>query len=158
MKTFPAIVAAVVITVIVGISMLLIGGNALFNPNAGPVSNSPAQAQAASGSASNATAVSAAVGQSQLDQQQIAQLQAQVKQYQAREQQYQTELNQAAQKINQDNAQLNQATQAVQNYQQILAQLQQIGLISVSNNGQITVNGFGGGSRSGGNSFFGDDR
>lgn len=154
MKTVPAIIAALAITVVVAVGMLLIGANALFNPNAGPIFNSPSAVQAAAPAASsssngaNTTAVSAAGGNAS-DAQQIAQLQALVKQYQDREKQYQTELNQAA-------TQLNQANQNAQNYQNILAQLQQLGVINITADGQITVNTIGR-SRSGNGSFFNDN-
>ena len=150
MKTVPAIIAALGITAVVALGMLLIGTNALFNPNAGPVFNSPSTVQAAApataapatpaSAGASAGAASSAGATSPDAQQQIAQLQALVQQYQDREKQYQTELNQAAQKINQANQQASQANQTAQDYQNILMQLQQMGVISISANGQITVN------------------
>ena len=156
MKTFPAILAALGITAVVAIGMLLIGANAFFNPNSGPVSNSPTTVQAAA-PASDANLISASVSAAGTSEQQIAQLQALVKQYQGRETQYQTELDQAAQKLNQMNQQLTQANQTAQDYQNILAQLQQMGVIQISGNGTITVNRFGGENRSRGSFFNGDD-
>ena len=154
MKTFPAILAALGITAIVAVGMLLIGANALFNPNAGPIFNSPTTVQAAA-PASNTSAVNVSAnaangttaGSTAASAQQIAQLQSLVKQYQDREKQYQTELDQAAQKLNQTNQQLSQSNQTAQEYQNILAQLQQMGVIQVSSDGQITVNRSGGGDR-----------
>ena len=68
------------------------------------------------------------------DQALIAQLQAQVAQYQAREQQYQAALNS-------DNQQLSQAASEQQMIQQLLAYLQQRGVISIDSQGNIYVNG-----------------
>lgn len=157
MKTFPAILAALGITAVVAIGMLLIGANALFNPNAGPIFNSPTNVQAAAPASTTGTVSAVSASTSATSAQQIAQLQALVKQYQDREKQYQTELDQAAQKLNQANTQLSQANQSAQSYQNILMQLQQMGVIQISNDGQISVNRFGGGGRSGNNFFNGDD-
>jgi capsule polysaccharide export protein KpsE/RkpR len=85
-------------------------------------SNSPASA---------AANVSAGTNSSQ---DQIAQLQSLVTQYQAREQQYQAALTS-------DNQQLSQASQEMQMIQQLLAYLQNRGLIQIDNQGQITIIG-----------------
>jgi hypothetical protein len=81
MKTIPAIIAALVVTLVLGFAMIAIGGDALANTNSVPVLNSPDQN-------------TAAVSGSALDTQ-VADLQALVQQYQARENQYKTELDQA---------------------------------------------------------------
>jgi uncharacterized protein YlxW (UPF0749 family) len=121
-KQIVAFLAAFIITGIVALSMLVIGVSAAVNPNGVAVSNSPTTAVVNAASSSNST------------QSQIAQLQSQVAQYQAREQQYQTALNN-------DNQQLSQAAQEMQMIQQLLAYLQNRGLIQIDNQGQITVIG-----------------
>ena len=133
MKTIPAIIAAFVVTAVVAVSMLVIGGNALINQNRVPVSNAPKSASLQPVSNVNGSSVSA----SQSQDQQIQQLQSLVKQYQDREKTYQSRLNQAAQ-------QLTQANQQVQAYQQVLNALQQRGIIQITNDGQILISrGFG---------------
>ena len=84
LKRILALLTAVLVTCLIGFAMLAVGVNAVSNPNAVPVSNSPA--------------VSAPASQTQS---QIEQLQSLVKQYQSREQQYQARLAQ-------DEAQLQQ--------------------------------------------------
>ena len=133
MKTFPAIMAALFVTLLVGAVMLMIGANALVNPNTVPVNSAPSSAvQGAQDS--NVSAVSGPA-----DQAQFQQMQNLIKQYQQREQQYKTQLDKAAQTINQDNAQL-------QNYQQLIDALQQNGIIRITQDGQILLprRGFGG--------------
>jgi uncharacterized surface protein with fasciclin (FAS1) repeats len=121
-KQFIAFLAAFVITGIVGLSMLIVGVNAAVNPNGVQVSNSPAQAA----TISSTTSLS--------DQTQVAQLQNLIAQYKTREQQYQTALQS-------DNTQLNQAAQEMQMVQQLLAYLQNRGIIQIDSQGQITVIG-----------------
>jgi uncharacterized protein YlxW (UPF0749 family) len=121
-KQVVAFLFAFSITAVVALAMLVIGVSAAVNPNGVPVSNSPASS--APKSVSNVTT----------DQTQIAQLQAQVAQYQVREQQYQAALSS-------DNQQLSQAAQEIQMIQQLLAYLQNRGLIRIDNQGQITVTG-----------------
>ncbi len=127
-KQVIAFIAAVVITGIVALTMLIVGVNAEINPNSVPVSNSPAQAvlQGTTNSTSSTTSGS--------PQAQIAQLQAEVSQYQAALQNAQT--------------QLNQASQEMQTVQQLLTYLQQHGIIRIDSQGNITVlrgrDGFGG--------------
>ncbi len=122
-----ALLAAVFITGVTALGMFVIGVNALVNPNTTNTSNSPsagaAVAQDPAASNTNATY-----------QAQIAQLQSLVNQYQARDQQDQ-------QIINQDNQQLQQASNEVQMIQQLLGYLQQQGLIRITNDGRIIVNG-----------------
>ena len=67
-------------------------------------------------------------------QDQIDQLQSQIKQYQSREQQYQTEIKSQAQK-------LAQADQQANTFQQVLAALQDRGLIQITRDGRIFVAG-----------------
>jgi uncharacterized protein YpmS len=121
-KHILALLAAIVITGVTAFGMLVVGVNALVNPNTTSTVNTPAQA-----SASTSTTPSTATYQAE-----IAQLQSQIAQYQARDRQYQVALQN-------DNAQLNQAAQELQMVQQLLAYLQNRGLIQIDNSGQITV-------------------
>jgi uncharacterized protein with von Willebrand factor type A (vWA) domain len=124
MKIVPALLAAFLITAVVGAAMLVVGGNALFNQNTIPVTNSP---QSVSAEASGPVQ-----GGQQAESQQIQQLQNLVQQYQQREKQYQTQLNDAAQRLNQDNQQL-------QSYQQLIDALQQQGIIRITTDGQVLI-------------------
>jgi uncharacterized protein YlxW (UPF0749 family) len=119
-KQVIALLSAFIITAIVALSMLVVGVNAAVNPNGVTASNSPTAAAVSASTSTDST------------QAQIAQLQAQVAQYQAREQQYQAALAS-------DNQQLDQAAQEMQMIQQLLAYLQNKGLIQITNQGQIIV-------------------
>jgi len=121
-KQIAAWLAAILITGSIAMSMLVIGASAMTNQKGTAVSNAPASA---------ATAGSTTVSS---DQATIAQLQAQVAEYQSREQQYQAALSS-------DNAQLTQAASETQMIQQLLAYLQNHGLISINSQGQIFVTG-----------------
>ena len=77
-KQFGALMAAILITGAIVLSMFVVGASAMTNQNGVAVSNSPAAAAAAA-----STTASSASG-STSDQALIAQLQAQVAQYQAR--------------------------------------------------------------------------
>jgi hypothetical protein len=126
MKPLPPILFALVMTGIVAGAMIIIGGSALFNKNSLPVVNSPV--------APTSQQVASAANDPQNNQAQQL-----ISQYQQREKQYQTQMNDAAQRLNQANQQLQQDNQAIQTYQQILVALQQRGLISVDQNGQILI-------------------
>ena len=121
-KQLIALLAAMLITGAIFLSMLVVGANAMTNQNRTPVSNSAVSVV----STGSTTALS--------DQALIAQLQAQVAEYQARDQQYQAALSS-------DNAQLAQAASEMQLFQQLLAYLQSHGLIQINNQGQINVTG-----------------
>lgn len=131
MKRLQGLMAATVITLIVAFGMVVIGADAASNTNTAPINAAPASAPAAS----PANQVQSA-SQAQLDQLQslIKQYQDREKQYQSREQQYQTELKSVSQK-------LNDATSQVDQLQQVLMALQQRGVISISRDGRIFVNG-----------------
>ncbi len=131
MKKQPALIATLVTTIVVGVFLLGIGLNALFNPSTVVAAQAPA--------AASSTTDPSATGQ-------VQQLQNLIAQYQARDQQYQQQLNTLKQQLNDTNTSLQQ-------YQMILSQLQQIGVIQIQN-GQIYVNRGGGGS--GGGFFDGD--
>ncbi|MGZ6346964.1 MAG: hypothetical protein ACXWNC_05280 [Anaerolineales bacterium] len=121
-KQFGALLAAILITGAIVLSMFVVGANAMTNKNGTPVSNSPAAAAASTTASSSSTS----------DQALISQLQAQVAQYQTREQQYQAALNT-------DNQQLTQAASQQQMIQQLLTYLQQNGLISIDSQGNIYI-------------------
>ena len=126
MKRLQGLIAATLITGIVGFGMVGIGVNAASNANSVPVSNSPAQtAQAAQ------VVTKAAPDQTSA---QIDQLQNLIKQYQSREQQYQTEIKSLSQKLSDANAITDQA-------QQILQALQERGLIQITRDGRILLRG-----------------
>ncbi len=116
MKRIYALIAAVIITGVVGLGMLAIGLNATFNPNSVAAANAPAVA---------ASAASPAASPSGQNQAQVQQLQSLISQYQSREQQYQARLSQ-------DEAQLQQ-------YQTLLSELQRRGLIRVNSDGSIQL-------------------
>jgi flagellar motor protein MotB len=139
MKTLPAILFALGVTAVVAVAMVIIGSNALVNPNTVPVTNAPSSNVAAASYTSSSQAgdppssTSAQSAQST----QLAQLQALVTQYQSRETQYQSELNQAIQELNNANAQLQQDNQEIAQFQQLLQVMQQDGLITVTSDGRI---------------------
>jgi outer membrane murein-binding lipoprotein Lpp len=119
-KQIPAIIASLLITLVIGLGMFFMGGDAVLNPNGVPVQNSP-------GAVSTADPSTTA-------QAQVQQLQSLVTQYQQREQQYQSELS-AAQ------TQLNQASTTIQQYQRLLQALQSRGLITIDNSGKVFLPG-----------------
>lgn len=118
-KKIPALLAAFLITICVGLGMLAVSGSAYFNKNGIPVVDSPI----------SATATAAAVSAQEA---QIQQLQDLVNQYQAREQQYQSQITDASQQIN-------ASKQQIQQYQQLLMALQSRGVISISADGRVMI-------------------
>lgn len=124
MKRLPAILAALLITACLGLGMLAVGANALFNKNSVSVT------QASTGMPASANA--AGLSNQQL-QELIAQYQAREQQYQQREQQYQDQLNQARK-------QLQQVSGQVQQFRDLIQELQARGLI-VIDDGQIFIPG-----------------
>src|SRR5512138_2453368 len=134
MKTLPALLFALGITAVVAVTMVVIGANALINPNTVPVTNSPGSDVAAASFNASSTAGDPPGSQSAQTAQstQLAQLQALVAQYQSRETQYQTELNQAIQQLNTANAQIQQDNQEIAQFQQLLQTMQEDGLITIT--------------------------
>ena len=137
MKAFPAIIFALLMAAGLIGSVFLIGGNALLNNDQTPVVNSPADAS---------TPVAAVDAQQQQyiqqlvqDQQLVKQYQDREKQYQDRETQYQAELKQAADKLTQANQQLTQTSKSLTAYQQLVAELQQVGVIAVTSDGRVMI-------------------
>ncbi len=118
MKRWQALIAATIVTGLVAFGMLVVGLNAFFNTNSVKASDAAVSVTAPTGAPQAASAPS-------VDQTQLTQLQSLIAQYQDREKQYQ--------------AQLNQLNGELQQYQQVLTQLQQQGLIQVTQDGQILV-------------------
>ncbi len=126
-KQVMALLAALIMTACVGVSIFAIGGAALINKNGVPVANSVSQASEIS-----------SVSSSQQDQ--IAQLQDLVSQYQDREQQYQQREQQLQEQLSQANTQVQQDQQMLQQVQILLSALQQRGMIKITNDGRIFIN------------------
>jgi peptidoglycan hydrolase CwlO-like protein len=125
-----ALIVAFLMSLIIGLGMFVIGGNAALNTNSVPISNSPVKGNpAVAGSAPQAA-------QSQIDQLQglVAQYQGREQQYRQREQQYQSQLASVQ-------GQLDQANAALQQYQQVLIYLQRLGIIQVDQSGRILLPG-----------------
>ncbi len=116
-KKFQALIAAVLITAMVGMGMLVIGVNALLNTNTVPVQNAPGasapQVQAAGQPAANTANV--------------------------QNQQYQDQINQLQSQIQDLNNQLDQSNQQVQQLQSVLTALQQRGVIRIMPDGRILI-------------------
>lgn len=119
-KTIPAFIAALLITLVLGGGMFLMGQNAL-----GTSTSQAAEAAAQTTQVSNET---------------VAQYEQVVQQYQAREAQYQDLVSQASQQIATANQQIELANQQLQQYQSVMQQLQSSGLITIANDGTITIN------------------
>ena len=111
-KTISAFIAAVLVTGLLAGAMFLIGKDAF--------GTSSARAEAAAA----ATTVPADT---------VAQYEQIVKQYEAREAQYQAQMAQA-------NEQISTANQEIQQYQSLLEQLQSTGLVTIADDGTVTVN------------------
>jgi len=119
-KHLTALLAAFLITTIVGLGMFVIGGNAAINKDGAPVLNSPGE--------------KANTDPNTTIQAQLEQYQNLVAQYQQREQQYQSELSDAQN-------QLDQAATTIQQYQRLLELLAERGLIQINRDGRIFVPG-----------------
>ncbi len=116
MKKFQALIAAVLITAMVGMGMLVIGVNALLNTNTVPVQNAPGATATQAQPAANT--VNAQDQQAQQYQDQIDQLQSQIQDL---------------------NNQLDQSSQQVQQLQGVLTALQQRGVIRIMPDGRILI-------------------
>ena len=120
-KSIIPVLVALLITACVGVSMFAIGGAALLNKNGVPISGAPAQGSDAPGLNSPRS-----VGQ-------VEQMQTLISQYQDHEQQYQ-------QREQQLQDQLSQANIQIQQFQNLLAALQQRGVIRITNDGRVFIN------------------
>ncbi len=114
-KHIPALIAAFGMTALIGFVMLALGANALFNKQV-----SSAKAAAAATEIVTPAALT------------VEDLQALVTEYQGREVQYQAELTQAAEQLTQTNTELQQ-------YQSLIAALQNAGVIQINADGQVMV-------------------
>ena len=121
-KHVSAILAAFLMTACMGAAILGVGGVALFNKNGVVSANSQTQASQVSASSSP-----------QDMQNLISQYQAREQQYQQREQQYQQQLAQANSQLQADQSQLQQI-------RLLLLTLQQRGLITITDDGQVIIN------------------
>jgi len=109
-KHLSAILAALVITSVIGFGIFTIGVSALTNKNTVPIQNTPASATSAMGSNTPADPPGTSTNVQQL-QQEVSTLQSQ---------------------LNQDNT-------VIQQYQSLIQVLQQQGLIVVDQNGNIYI-------------------
>jgi len=109
-KQLPALIAALLVTGFIALTMLVTSANALMNKNGTVVSDNPL-----------AVSLTTDVNQAQIDQ-----LQARINEYQQREVQYQQMLQENQQQI--------------QQFQQFLAAMQQAGLIQIRRDGTILIN------------------
>jgi uncharacterized protein YycO len=123
MKRLPALIAAFIITGILGFAMFTIGANAMTNKNTVPTLNQPGGSSTASTSSAQDT-----------NQAQLQQYQSLISQYQARDKQYQDRVNTLVQQVNQENS-------TIQQYQQLLMELQRRGVIFITRDGQILIPG-----------------
>ncbi len=123
MKKLPAVIAVVVTALAAGVIVLAIGVNAFLNTVRPAQASTAADTQAVSAAAAPDTAQADA---------QIAQLEARIAEYQQREQQYQSQVNQLQDELQQANSGLNQ-------YQVLFQDLQNMGVIRVSSDGQVSI-------------------
>jgi DNA repair exonuclease SbcCD ATPase subunit len=124
-KQLMAFLVATIITLSVGVGILLVGGAVYLNRNGTVVQNTaPAQVSASAANAQN---------------QQVAQLQDLVTQYQDREKQYQDREQQYQQQLAAANQQIQADQQQFRQVQLLLSELQQRGIITVSN-GRVFIN------------------
>ena len=114
-RTLPALVAALSMTVFIGLAVLALGLNALFNKNISTVQAATLPEQS--------TVADQATNQD---------LQSLVSQYQEREVQYQDQLQQASNQIN-------EISQQNQQYRQLIQALQNAGVIQITQDGQVLL-------------------
>ena len=110
-KHLSALLAAVLITTVIGFGIFVIGVNALSNHNTVPLQNTPGSASSATTNTTNASDPPAANASVQQLQQEVTTLQ----------------------------SQLSQASQVVQQYQSLIQVLQQRGVIVIDQNGNIFI-------------------
>jgi peptidoglycan hydrolase CwlO-like protein len=127
MKTIPALIAGIITSAVIVAIMMVVGVNALLNPNT-----------VAEASAPGDQGTTAVISGASSDSAQLQQLQARIAEYQSREKQYQDQVKQLETNLQQANNQLQQ-------YQQLMDTLQQMGIIRISQDGQILLPRFRGG-------------
>ncbi len=132
-RQWPAVLAAVGMTLLVGLAVAALGINALLNQDVVPVEAAPADPAISSNQAN------------------IEQLQSLIAEYQSREQQYQQQLQQAADQLNSTTSELTQ-------FQSLVSALQRAGVIQIAPDGRVFVmgGGFGAGQSRQGGEFEGD--
>ena len=117
MRQVAAIIAAFMMSALVGLAMLGVGVNARLNRNVVQTVDAPASSNV-----------------SLAPQGQLEQMQNLISQYQARDQEYQSQLNTVMQQLNQRNSQ-------VQQFTRLLLELQNHGLIFIQPDGTILLPG-----------------
>jgi flagellar motor protein MotB len=127
-KQLPALLAALLMTGVITLVMVVTSANALLNKNTVDIASSVATAP-------NAAAVSIAVA----DQAKIQQLQDRINEYAQREKQYQQREQQYQQTIQSDQQGVQKASQQIQQVRQLLTALQERGLIVIQPNGSIMI-------------------
>ena len=110
MKHASAITAAIIITAVIGLGILVIGLSAFTNKNIVPLQNSPNSSLASNSSSANTVQSSA---------------------YTA------ADVQQLQQQVDSLQSQLSQASQMIQEYQNLILALQQRGVIRIGQNGAI---------------------
>ncbi len=110
MKHISAITTALIITAVIGLGIAVIGVSAFTNKNTVPLQNSPNSSQ--SSNANSATTTGATSTNVQQLQNEVSQLQ----------------------------SQLSQENQVLSQYQSLLSALQQRGVISIDQNGNVYIN------------------
>jgi tRNA U34 5-carboxymethylaminomethyl modifying GTPase MnmE/TrmE len=120
-KQLPALLAALLMTGVITLVMVVTSANALFNKNSVDVTNSI-----------SAKPDAAAVSISAVDQAKIQQLQDRINEYAQREKQYQ-------QTIQDGQQQVQEAAQQIQQIRQLLSALQERGLIVIQPDGSILL-------------------
>jgi len=113
-KQLPALIAALLVTGFIALTMMVTSANALLNKNGTVVSNDPA----------------AVASTTNVNQAQVEQLQARINEYQQREAQYQQLLQRDQEQI--------------QQFRQFLVAMQQAGLIQVRSDGTVVITSRGG--------------
>jgi DNA repair exonuclease SbcCD ATPase subunit len=132
-KQLPALLAAIFMTGIIALVMVVTSANALFNKDVVDNANTS--------SAVTPNPAAAVSSSSALDQAKIQQLQARIDEYAAREKQYQQREQQFQQTIQSNQDQVQQAARAIQQVKQLLTALQDRGLIRVQDDGSIVLTG-----------------
>jgi TolA-binding protein len=123
-RSITAVLIAILMTTILGVSMFAVGAAALGNQRGTAIANSQAQAPA---------------GLAPQQSGNVAELQSLVSQYQDREQQYRQREQQLEDQLARANAQIQQDQQSLQQIQTLLAALQQRGLINITNDGRVFI-------------------
>ena len=125
-KHAAALAAAVLITISAAVAIFAIGGAALLNRSGVKAANASSKGPGVSDAA--------IVQRTQLEQMQV-----QILQYEAREEKYQQREQQYQQVLAEAQSKVQAAEQQSQQVQSLLSELQQRGLITISNDGSIII-------------------